>query len=705
MFLSPDPTAKKALTYTKPSPAILPRTPQRRKARDAEPVEPTPEREGADDDGSLASAEGGSVASALAPLAPSLAEAAPAGGLSGGAGLAQYEEYAAMAFAGLESARSLMSLASAASSGVSAGSSVASKRSAGSAASSKASSGLRGVAAGAKPADAAARALSDFFAIMALGGDDSAKTLVRASHGDDGGAGDVKTKGVDGGGYDGGGAWRFASSREVELAAAPFGRDLLCEECAAPAVVRCDHADCEELLCSRCCVLVHPRRTNGADHDHVCRRFVRLALATDATGAHDVRGGEGERDAIPPWECDPEDWAERGRDTMVASAAEAPRINLVVGAASAALAPSQQSVSLDQDDVVIVNVDEVLPPDLGADGEPKPTPPWRGREMRAVVLMLPHTTNGQRGVAMRRGDGFEPQYRVRLLAPVSRDYAPECALADEAVRLRELAKNGGIDPKKRMVAAGGGTSSDLIEERRDAWMRDRRLARAQQGRSSESTHELGLPCPREDEFGAYDDEDARMAADHAVLLVPESALWRPATVRTRLLLARDRNLRVALARLDYQHSCVDGRDERARDSLEKSCLSARVRLVPFTFSSGTPSSASRTRRGAATRARRRARATTRPRRACSARGACSSRAAWSTSCAPSATTLRCSRAARSTSSSRTSTRPTRTRRRTATRWTSACTSRRSTSSTRTARSSARWASACATRCSSARPSA
>ena len=155
----------------------------------------------------------------------------------------------------------------------------------------------------------------------------------------------------------------------------------------------------------------------------------------------------------------------------------------------AALAPSQQSVSLDQDDVVIVNVDEVLPPDLGADGEPKPTPPWRGREMRAVVLMLPHTTNGQRGVAMRRGDGFEPQYRVRLLAPVSRDYAPECALADEAVRLRELAKNGGIDPKKRMVAAGGGTSSDLIEERRDAWMRDRRLARAQQGRSSESTHE------------------------------------------------------------------------------------------------------------------------------------------------------------------------------------------------------------------------
>ena len=65
-------------------------------------------------------------------------------------------------------------------------------------------------------------------------------------------------------------------------------RAPLAAVCAAPAVVRCDHADCEELLCSRCCLLVHARRTNGADHDHVCRRFVRLALATDEEFAQEL---------------------------------------------------------------------------------------------------------------------------------------------------------------------------------------------------------------------------------------------------------------------------------------------------------------------------------------------------------------------------------------------------------------------------------
>ena len=77
-----------------------------------------------------------------------------------------------------------------------------------------------------------------------------------------------------------------------------------------------------------------------------------------------------------------------------------------------------------------------------------PPPPWRGREVYGTVLMLPQGTDGQKGMAMRRGENFESMYRVRVAGAVLRR-----AAAGQHVL-------GNAQPQRRAVTAAAAAAAE-----------------------------------------------------------------------------------------------------------------------------------------------------------------------------------------------------------------------------------------------------
>lgn len=158
------------------------------------------------------------------------------------------------------------------------------------------------------------------------------------------------------------------SDGELDAAVPPEdASDLVCEECEKrQAVVVCEAES--EVLCPRCCKLLYPRSSTGAQHSFYTQYKIRLVRAGDSSGA--VLSSASNN--IPSHLMTEDAWEELGRDVTVPQALEAPPKNILHGTTRSNLSAPKYL----EGEVVVFSVEDALPDQLQ---QGSALPLWRNR--------------------------------------------------------------------------------------------------------------------------------------------------------------------------------------------------------------------------------------------------------------------------------------------------------------------------------------
>jgi len=177
----------------------------------------------------------------------------------------------------------------------------------------------------------------------------------------------------------------------MEASSLPATIISACEECEVNvAILRCNGNSCQETLCERCCLALHPSSISG-EHDHYSEGMIRPLLPSDPPGYQKLVLG-----VQPPsdWPITTEDRQREGLDVAVAHSMEAPAMNLV---RTKAAGSSSSRPRFREGDVVVFAVnpsDEMDPGDEDHDDYHLPQgakPDWRGIMGQGLVI---GTANG-----------------------------------------------------------------------------------------------------------------------------------------------------------------------------------------------------------------------------------------------------------------------------------------------------------------------
>lgn len=234
---------------------------------------------------------------------------------------------------------------------------------------------------------------------------------------------------------------------------------LLCEECEVrPAVARC--TSCQETLCARCFVLIHPPRPGGNEHDHLRFGKVRALCADDTSGAlagthHGTLSKGGARLCFElgngmTSELTEADLEARGVDLTVPVSLEAPLINYCAGDVERDV----YKEAWRQGEVVLVVSSEADREDNSSDEEVAGSGVFAARKRRGPKLFrrkrerwgllvdvpgrtFTEPTKAETQYALPKkppvviGDGAVRYCRVQICGPCSGDYVKECTAASD----------------------------------------------------------------------------------------------------------------------------------------------------------------------------------------------------------------------------------------------------------------------------------
>lgn len=315
------------------------------------------------------------------------------------------------------------------------------------------------------------------------------------------------------------------SDTELDAAVAPEdASDLVCEECEKrQAIVVCEAES--EVLCPRCCKLLYPRSSTGAQHSFYTQYKIRLVRTGDSSGA--VLSSASNN--IPSHAMTEDHWQELGRDLNVPRALEAPPKNILHATTRSNLSGPKYL----HGEVVVFSVEDALPDQLQQGAA---LPLWRNREIWGRVVGEAHRTHGQYGHAVRRGDAHEPQYRVKcehwVLVDPCHDYSFETA---QAIEVHE--ERSALDRRVEGIKIKGGRIAPFAEEKHQAWVRDKKIKQLKESRG----------------FAGHEDADGAQSDDKqfpTIVVLPESSLLTPMECRQALVRRREQACHVTLQIVD-----------------------------------------------------------------------------------------------------------------------------------------------------------
>lgn len=238
--------------------------------------------------------------------------------------------------------------------------------------------------------------------------------------------------------------FRFSSLQDVVENAAEHVRQsrdngslnvchLLCEECERQEAV-CLCETCNEVLCTKCVCIIHPRTADGNEHTHLATLCVRGLLNGDASGALEAsRAGSiglepaGRIFAPDGLELTEDDLKAAGCDLGQPTTLEAPKINLCMGDLDRS--PQSRMFRAGQVVIFVRQADDCCMAE-----EDSTMPPFRKQcEGWGIIHRVPNRTLREKehpGIPAITNAAGEALYQIRCFqSPVSSDYSVEARAA------------------------------------------------------------------------------------------------------------------------------------------------------------------------------------------------------------------------------------------------------------------------------------